>query len=201
MHSVKEAESTIFNLICPLDETRDSERISLGTAAGRILAQSLVSSLDFPHWDNSAMDGYAVRYADVEKSPTTLDIIEDIPAGYKPQKRVQAGQAARIFTGAVLPEGADTIVIQENTERQGDRVTILQSPQSQDFVRHRGSFYQAGTPLLEAGILLGAPEVAILAAAQQTQLEVYRRPRVAILSTGDELIPPDRALQPGQIVD
>ena len=104
MHSVKEAESTIFNLIYPLDQNRDSERISLETAAGRILAQTLISPLDFPHWDNSAMDGYAVRYADVEKSPTTLEIIEEIPAGYHPQKTVQAGQAARIFTGVVLPE-------------------------------------------------------------------------------------------------
>jgi molybdopterin molybdotransferase len=201
MHSVKEAESTIFNLIYPLEQNRDSESISLETAAGRILAQTIISPLDFPHWDNSAMDGYAVRYVDVKKSPTTLEIIEEIPAGYHPQKTVQAGQAARIFTGAVLPEGADTIVMQENTARQGDRVTLLHSPQPQEFVRHRGSFHQAGTPLLEAGIRLSAPEVAILAAAQCKQLSVYRRPRVAILSTGDELITPDRALQPGKIVD
>ncbi|MDY6781409.1 MAG: molybdopterin molybdotransferase MoeA [Cyanobacteriota bacterium] len=201
MHSVKEAETTILNLISPLDKSQDSESIPLEAAAGKILAQTLISPLDFPHWNNSAMDGYAVRYGDVQECPTSLEIIEEIPAGFNPKKTVQTGQAARIFTGAILPQGADTIVIQENTERQGDRVVILQPPQPQDFVRHRGSFHQAGTPLLQGGIQLGAPEVAILAAAQQTQLQVYRRPTVALLSTGDELVAPDRALEPGQIVD
>ena len=103
--------------------------------------------------------------------------------------------------GAMLPPGADTIVMQENTAREDERVKILQAPESAEFVRHRGAFYQAGSPLLEAGIRIGAAEIAVLATAQCTQVSVYRRPRVAILSTGDELVTPEQTLQPGQIVD
>jgi molybdopterin molybdotransferase len=130
-----------------------------------------------------------------------LDIVEEVPAGKQPQGSIQSGQAARILTGAVMPQGADTVVMQERTRREGDRIFILEAPKPQAFVRHRASFYQAGMPLLKPGIAIGAPEIAVLAAAQCTQLRVYRRPRVAIFSTGDELITPDRLLQPGQIVD
>ncbi|MBD2576842.1 gephyrin-like molybdotransferase Glp [Oscillatoria sp. FACHB-1406] len=201
MISSQEAEAKILQLVSALDREIDVETVDLTAAPGRILATDVTSSLDFPHWDNSAMDGYAVRYADVQSCPVTLDIIEEIPAGVQPQKRVEMAQAARIFTGAILPEGADTIVMQEQTRREENRVTILQAPQCQEFVRHRASFYQAGETLLEAGIAIAAPEIAVLAAAQCTQLTVYRRPRVAILSTGDELVSPEKTLQPGQIVD
>lgn len=121
-----------------------------------------------------------------------MEVVTEIPAGQKPTVEIKSGQAARIFTGAMLPVGADTIVIQENTKRHGDRVEILSVPQFQEFVRHQGDFYRAGTPMLEAGVKLGAAELAVLATAQCINLSVYRRPRVAILSTGDELIPPDR---------
>ncbi|MBE9117510.1 molybdopterin molybdotransferase MoeA [Lusitaniella coriacea LEGE 07157] len=201
MLNAQEAEALILELVCPLHRERDGETVDLGVARDRILAATVASQLDFPHWDNSAMDGYAVRYADVQDCPVVLEIVEEIPAGVQPEKSLQSGQAARIFTGSVMPNGADTIVIQENTQRDRDRVTILQSPQFQEFVRQRASFYNAGNPLLSPGIAIGAPEMAILAAAQCTQLEVYRRPRVAILSTGDELVTPDSPLQPGQIVD
>jgi molybdopterin molybdotransferase len=151
------------------------------------------------------MDGYAVRYEDVEscnaEHPAVLEIVEEIPAGYQPQRAIQQGQASRILTGACMPTGADTVVMQEQTRREENRVLILQAPEPQAFVRHRASFYQAGMPLLKPGITLGAPEIAVLAAAQCTKLSVYRRPRVAILSTGDELVTPEQPLQPGQIVD
>ncbi|XHX76687.1 MAG: gephyrin-like molybdotransferase Glp [Stenomitos frigidus ULC029] len=205
MISVEQAETLILSLVQPFDGDRDGELLPLLEARDRILADSVTSNLDFPHWDNSAMDGYAVRYADVQacsaESPVTLTVIETIPAGYQPQCAVEAGQAARILTGSVMPAGADTIVIQEETQRDGDRVTILTAPQPQAFVRQRAAFYQAGQPLLSAGLRLQAPEIAVLAAAQCAQVKVYRQPRVAILSTGDELVSIDQPLQPGEIVD
>lgn len=206
MLSVREAESIVLNLAQPLDSQRDAETVDLLAASGRVLAASVTSSLDFPYWDNSAMDGYAVRFADVENcsadKPVALDIIEDIPAGYQPQHTVQPGQAARIFTGAVMPAGADTVVMQEETRREGDRIFILVSPEKpQAFVRHKGAFYQAGMPLLNPGTVINASEMAVLATAQCIQVPVYRRLRVAIFSTGDELISPDRSLSPGKLVD
>lgn len=205
MLPAQEAEQIILDLLAPLNSQKDTEIVDLKSARGRILAQSISSKLDFPYWDNSAMDGYAVRYADVqaasEKTPVTLEIIEEIPAGLVPQKTISSQQTTRIFTGAMLPEGADTIVIQENTQRKGNLVKVFAAPQSQQFVRHRGSFYQAGTTMLEPGIALDAPDIAILATAQCNELTVYRRPRIAILSTGNELVTPEKPLKPGQIVD
>jgi molybdopterin molybdotransferase len=205
MLSVKEAESTILNLVRSLDSNQDLEIVDLEAVNGRILAQSVVGKLDLPHWDNSAMDGYAVRYQDVQncspEQPVTLEVVTEIAAGNPPQTEIKSGQAARIFTGAMLPPGTDTIVIQENTLREGNRISLQQAPEFQEFVRHQGAFYQAGRSLLEPGIKIGAAEIAVLATAQCTQLAVYRRPRVAILSTGDELVTPEQSLQPGQIVD
>ncbi|MGB3790854.1 MAG: gephyrin-like molybdotransferase Glp [Phormidesmis sp.] len=199
-----EAERLIFTLVSPIETV---ETLSLTTpeeaaaSLGRVLAQPVASRLDFPHWDNSAMDGYAVRAADVGAVPVQLSVIEEIPAGRSPQKRVGPGQAARILTGAMLPQGADTVVMQEETERTGDRVTILSASQAGAFVRRRGSFAPAGVRILEAGVAIAPPEIALLAAAQQTQISLYRRPRVAILSTGSELVRPDQPLAAGQIVD
>ncbi|MEN9565331.1 MAG: hypothetical protein RLZZ69_527 [Cyanobacteriota bacterium] len=205
MLPVKEAESIILNLVRSLDANQDLEIVELEAVNGRIVAQPVTGKLDIPHWDNSAMDGYAVRYQDVQncspEQPVTLEIATEIAAGDRPQAEIASGQAARIFTGAMLPPGADTIVIQENTQRTGDRLEIVQAPELQAYVRHQGAFYRAETPLLEPGIKIGAAEIAVLATAQCTQLPVYRRPRVAILSTGDELVTPEQALQPGQIVD
>lgn len=205
MVSVSDAQAIILNLVQPLDLQRDTEVVDLLAANSRILAIPVTSPLDFPHWDNSAMDGYAVRYEDVQHSsaeqPAVLEIVEEIPAGYQPKSTIQLGEAARIFTGAVIPAGADTVVMQEKTRREENRVFILAAPKPQEFVRHKASFYQAGTQLLPAGIKLNASEIAVLAAAQCPQLSVYRRPRVAIFSTGDELVPIDQPLQSGQIVD
>uniref|UniRef100_UPI001D104EDA molybdopterin molybdotransferase MoeA n=1 Tax=Nodularia sp. LEGE 04288 TaxID=1828639 RepID=UPI001D104EDA len=200
MLSVSDAEAIILNLVQPLDPQRDIEIIDLLAADRRIISTPVTSKLDFPHWDNSAMDGYAVRYEDVQQ-PTSLEIVEEIPAGYQPQSIVQPGQAARIFTGAVMPMGADTVVMQEKTRREDNLVFILAAPQPQEFVRHKGAFYQAGKQLLPRGVKLNPPEIAVLAAAQCAELSVYRRPRVAIFSSGDELVTPDKVLEPGQIVD
>lgn len=205
MLSVKDAETIIFNHVQPLNQENDLEVVDLLTAFHRILATPVISSLDFPHWDNSAMDGFAVRYEDVQNStsenPTILEVVEEIPAGYQPQITIKPGQAARIFTGAIIPKGADTIVMQEKTNLQENQVFIFARPQPQEFVRKQGDFYQAGTELLPAGITLNAAEIAILAAAQLTKISVFRRLRVAIFSSGDELVTPEQTLKPGQIVD
>jgi molybdopterin molybdotransferase len=205
MLPVKKAEEIILALVQILDSVQDSEIVSLDHAQGRILAQPVTGKLDIPHWDNSAMDGYAVGYQDVKDCsadhPISLKVVTEIAAGDRPTIDIQPGQTARIFTGAMLPTGTDTIVIQENTTREGDTVTILNAPEPDEFVRHQGAFYQAGMPLLKVGIKIGAPEIAVLATAQCTELSVYRRPRVAILSTGDELVTPKQTLQAGQIVD
>ena len=203
MYSVKEAESIILTQIQPRQET---EKVSLEAAFGRILAEDISSDLDFPYWDNSAMDGYAVRYEDVKdtnpENPVTLKIIAEIPAGKVPEKIIQPGETARIFTGAMLPAGSDTIIMQENTQQKGERVAILIPPEKIGlFVRQCGTFYQAGNTLLKAGIAINSPEIAVLATAQATELTVFSRPQVAIFSTGDELINPDETLQKGQIID
>ncbi|WP_413171895.1 gephyrin-like molybdotransferase Glp [Anabaena azotica] len=205
MLSVRDAEATILNAIKPLNNQQDIEFVDLLMANNRILATPVTASLDFPHWDNSAMDGYAVRFADVQQArtdkPIILEVVEEIPAGYQPQVIIKPGQAARIFTGAVMPAGADTVVMQEKTHREENRVFIFAASQPQEFVRRKGDFYQAGKELLPAGIGLTASEIAVLAAAGREQVCVFRRPRVAIFSSGNELVMPEEMLKPGQIVD
>ncbi len=205
MLSVSDAEATILQLVQPLDSLIDTEVIDLFTANGRILASPVTSQLDFPHWDNSAMDGYAVRYEDLqdcnEEKPVGLEIIEEIPAGVQPKSIIQSGKAARILTGGVMPVGANTVVMQERTRREGNQVFILATPKPKEFVRQQASYYKAGSQLLPTGIVLNAQEIAVLAAVQCTKLNVFRRPRVAILSTGDELVTPETPLRSGQIVD
>jgi len=202
MLSVKDAEYRILTQIQALTET---ESVRLDAVAGRILATPVSSDLDYPHDNNSAMDGYAARSRDLTQAsseqPVTLDIVEEIPAGVPPRQTLKTRQAARIFTGGVLPMGADTIIMQEETEREGDQVTVFSSPPAGQFVRKQGSFYQAQQPLLPAGIQVGAPELAILAAMQCREISVYCRPRVSILSSGNELVTPDQTLQRGQLVD
>ncbi|MEO0407482.1 MAG: gephyrin-like molybdotransferase Glp [Cyanobacteria bacterium P01_A01_bin.135] len=213
------ADQIIADLVKPFSSAAQAETVPLQQAAGRILAEAIAGAQDIPQWDNSAMDGYAVRYADVqsasEATPQLLQVVETIPAGYRPQRAIATGEAARIFTGGMVPEGADTIVIQENVIQENtatpeasaeaaptelNRVAVLAAEPSA-FIRRQGAFYQAGQPLLAAGTLLGAPDIAVLATAQCSAVPVYRQPRVAILSTGNELVTPDQPLQPGQIVD
>ena len=206
MLPVKEAESIILNLAEQALGSSDVEVVSLPEAAGRILARPVTSHLNFPHWDNSAMDGYAVCYEDVsgagEQQPVCLQVVAEIKAGTLPQVSIKAGQAARIFTGAMMPDGADTVIMQEVTKVENNQVVILKAPAAKgEFVRYGGQYYKAGDPLLAAGIVLNAPEIAVLAAVGCHQIPVFRQPKVAILSTGNELVTPDQPLGSGQIFD
>ncbi len=203
MLTADQATQIILALSKPLLTT---ETVSLDQALDRILAQPIVSKLDFPHWDNSAMDGYAVRWSDFQANatdqPISLKIVETIPAGVPPIKPVGSGEAARIFTGAMLPAGADTIVMQEQTILAGEVVTIQQAPQALgEFVRKQGDYAHRGDLLLPTGARLLPPAIAVLAAAQYAAVQVYQRPKVVIISTGDELVSPEQILQPGQIVN
>lgn len=206
MLTAAEAERLIFTLVEPVAAV---ESVPLADCLGRVLAMPVRSELDFPHWDNSAMDGYAVRAADVQQVPVMLQVVAEIPAGTRPEVVIGEGQAARILTGAMMPEGADAVVMQEETEKvgagaqgsKGAGVRILAVTERGAFVRSRGSFYRAGAQLLRAGRAIAPAEIALLAAAQRTQVQVYRRPRVAIISTGSELVEPGQPLGPGQIVD
>jgi molybdopterin molybdotransferase len=206
MLSAEQASETILNLVHPLMGEGDWEWVDLAGAGGRILATAVSSQRDFPYWDNSAMDGYAVRWADIADCSTThpaqLDVVMEIPAGTAPQRSLLPGQAARLFTGSMLPTGADTVIPQEDTQRLANGgVEILNPSTLGAFVRHQGDYYQAGAPLLAPGVKINATELAILATTQTTQVPVYRRPVVALLSTGNELVAPDQPLAPGQIVD
>ncbi|MGB3295792.1 MAG: gephyrin-like molybdotransferase Glp [Phormidesmis sp.] len=202
MFTAVEAERLILTLVTPIQAVQTIDIAGdVAGCLGRILAEPVTGKLDFPHWDNSAMDGYAVRADDIQQVPVALHIVEEIPAGRRPQAVVGSGQAVRILTGAMMPPGADTVVMQEESERQGAQVTILKSSAPQAFVRQQGSFYRAGDTLLAGNQAIAPADIALLTAAQQTYVQVYRRPRVAIISTGSELVRPDQPLHPGQIVD
>ncbi|MGA0200653.1 MAG: molybdopterin molybdotransferase MoeA, partial [Prochlorotrichaceae cyanobacterium] len=211
MLSAIEAETKIRSLISPLsqrDPATTIEVVPLSQALGRILAQAISSDLAFPHWDNSAMDGYAVRYADVGQAstanPVSLAIVERIPAGQVPQRSLQPGETARIFTGSMLPPGADTIVPQEDVDAHEHHILVNAAPrQLGAFVRRQGEYYQSGDPLLKAGLRLSASDLGILAAAQCRQIPVYRSLRVGLFSTGNELVPlaTPAPLAPGKLLD
>lgn len=174
-----------------------SEAIAAAAAAGRVLARSLVSDLDLPPWPNSAMDGYALRLADWTGEP--LPVSQQVFAGQAPDP-LEAGTCARIFTGAPLPAGADTVEMQENVEVLADgRVRFLEPLREGRNVRPQGQEVRAGETLLEAGTLLGPVELGLVASIGLASVEVRRRPRVALLSTGDELVEPGRPLGVGKI--
>ena len=176
---------------------REQEVVSLNAADGRVLATDLVAGLDLPPWPNSAMDGYALRYADWHGEP--LPISQRILAGQAPRP-LQPGTCARIFTGAPMPEGADTVEMQENAVVLIDgRVCFNQSFEAGQNVRPQGQESRAGEVVLTTGTRLGPVELGLAASLGCAVLPVRRRPRVAVISTGDELVEPGRPLGPGQI--
>lgn len=178
----------------------ETEHVALGRAHGRTLAADLAAKLSQPPAAVSAMDGYAVRAADIAEVPTELRLIGASAAGHSFAGRVSAGDCVRIFTGAHLPEGADTILIQENARAEGERVTALQSEPLGRFVRAAGLDFNEGDVLLKAGQRLDSHRLALAAAMNHARLSVVRRPRVAVLATGDELVAPGGHPSPDQIV-
>ena len=178
----------------------DMQRRDLLAAHGAVLAAPIVSSLTQPPFDASAMDGYAVRAADVATLPATLTVAGEAAAGRGFIGELRAGQAVRIFTGAPVPAGADAIVIQENTERQGNRVVVHSGEPDREHIRPRGGDFAAGTTLLNANRRLTARDITLAAASGHPALPVRRPPVVAILATGDELVLPGVAPGPDQIV-
>lgn len=174
-----------------------SETVPLDEVFGRTLAMPVISPIDQPPWDNSAMDGFAVLSSDVrgatEAAPVVLDVIEDIPAGTMPQRAVEPGRASRIMTGAPMPVGADGVIRVEHTRPAGDaRIAVLRDDDAGRNVRRRAEDIRSGVTVLEAGRHLRAAEVGVLAMVGCTDPVVYRCPRVAVLATGNELVEPER---------
>jgi molybdopterin molybdotransferase len=181
------------------------ERVSIRDAMGRILAEEIRSSRDIPGFDNSAMDGYAVRAADVaaagERNPKRLRVTETVAAGSMPTLVVGSGEAARIMTGAPVPQGADSIVPVERTRSSDGMVEILAEPKLNEFVRPRGEDLRAGEMVMEPGRRLSPSDVGMLASLNHAMVDVSRRPRVSIVATGDELVDVDQAPSGAQVVN
>jgi molybdopterin molybdotransferase len=177
-----------------------TEQVVLADGLGRVLAEDIIARLTQPWSDVSAMDGYAVRAQDVTSVPVTLNVIGESPAGGAFAGQLGAGQSVRIFTGAPLPQGADAIVIQEDTERDGDTVKILEGAPKGKFVRPAGLDFKAGAALIEAPKVLNPRDLGLAAAANVPWLTVKRRPRIAFIATGNEVVMPGDPLGANQIV-
>ena len=204
--TVEEAQAEILKHIQPLP----IERVPILEALGRVVAEDVRASMDVPPFTNSAMDGYAVRSADTRgatrTTPVRLQVVGDVAAGQTPEVKVSSGCAVRIMTGAPMPPGADAVVRFEETSeahgsahRRGDNVEIYVEVAPGDNVRQAGEDMRAGEVVLPAGRVLRAQEIGVLAAMGYPEVAVHRRPRVAILATGDELVDVDEPISPGKI--
>lgn len=176
------------------------ETIPFDHANGRVLATSLTSHVDDPRFDNSAMDGFAVRASDCKEKPSTLIIVGTSQAGGEQPPAIGPGQACKIMTGAPLPKGADAIVMVEDTKTDQDRVTIL-GPARTGYIRRRAENLSRGQEALPTGATLSSATLALAGTMGHGEVEVVKRPTIAIMSTGDELVPPGSELMPGQIYE
>src|SRR5574343_733841 len=195
MLSYEDALAHLLSLVPPPPAV---EHIITLQALGRVLAEPVVSTLNVPPHDNSAMDGYALRAQDVPQAGTALPVSQRIPAG-QVGAPLQAGTAARTFTGAPIPSGADCVVMQERTRPDGEQVVFETVPQAGDNIRRAGEDIACGQTVLSAGSKLGVGELGAVASVGQADVVVYRRLKVAIFSTGDELVMPGDPLPPGAI--
>lgn len=196
MIAVADALENVLNGVSQLG----TETISIADAQGRILATDIAARLTQPPVAVSAMDGYAVRAQDVEKVPATLTQIGESAAGSGFEGKITTGQTTRIFTGAPVPDGADAIIIQEDTDTAGDQITMKEAAPAGKYIRPAGLDFKAGDILLTAGTPLNSRNIALAAAMNVPWLDVFRRPRVAILATGDELVLPGEPIGPDQII-
>ncbi len=196
MISVQDARARILAKLAPMP----AETVGLERALGRTLAEDVVARLDQPPVDVSAMDGWAVRSADVAKVPASLRAIGEAPAGEAYDGVVGTGEAVRIFTGGPVPAGADAVVMQEDTSLDGDRVTVRESAAAGAYIRLAGLDFRAGDVGIAAGRTLTARDVGLAAAMNVPWLAVRRRPLVALLATGDELVRPGEPIGRSQIV-
>ena len=193
-------EEALARVVASVPGPLDEERVALAEAFGRTLARDVVAHRVQPPFVSSAMDGYALAAVDAARAPARLTVVGEAAAGRPLARRLERGEAARIFTGAPLPEGADAVAMQEIAERDGAAVIIAAPVKPGDHVRRRGLDFDDGELLLPAGRRLTARDVALAAAADHPTLAARRKPRVAILSSGDVLAPPGAARGPAQIV-
>lgn len=196
MIPVREARSRIVAAL-PL---MAAETVAVSAASGRVLAQDVAARRTQPPFDVSAMDGWACRQADLGTIPAKLKPVGHAAAGGRHDGTVGAGDCVRIFTGAPLPDGADAIVIQEDADLAGDVLTVREAPKPGQWIRKAGLDFAEGQVLLKAGRLLGPADVALAAAMNVPWLQVRRKPRIAVLATGDELARPGEPIGPNQIV-
>jgi molybdopterin molybdotransferase len=209
MLSVQQARERILKALHPVEATS----LSLELAAGRVLARDIAASLDLPPFDNSSVDGFALLASDVASAnraaPRSLEVVADIPAGSASDVRLRPGQAARIMTGALLPAGADAVVMVEDTDFQvrtpgtpaPQKVSVFQAVAAGSFIRRHGDDLHAGDQVLQAGTHLRPQEIGLLAMLGVAEVPVYRRLRLALLSSGDELVPVEAPLLPGKVRD
>ncbi len=201
MISVREALESILKEVRPLGE----ERVGILQACGRVLAEEVFSGRDVPPFANSAMDGYAVRWEDIREAsperPCPLRVLEVVPAGSVPTQRVERGTAIKIMTGSPMPQGADTVVRVEETEERGGEVWVRKAGALGAHVRERGEDIRRGQVLLPRGRRLRPVDIGLLASVGRSFVLVYQCPRVAIVSTGDELVEVDEEPGGGQIVN
>ncbi len=191
-------EQALDKLLAAARRVTEVERIETMHATGRVLAADVVSSVDVPPLDNSQMDGYAVRHVDVPSAPTTLRVSQRIAAG-QVGSALEPGTAARIFTGAAIPAGADAVIMQEKCTVSGDHVRLNEVPARGEAIRFTGCDIKRGSTVLTTGLRLKPQDCALAASTGAASLDVYRRLRVATLFTGDELVMPGEPLPPGGI--
>ena len=200
MIRIEEALNRILAAVSPLG----LEKVNLFDALGRVIGEDIHAGRSIPPKDNSAMDGYALRAQDTrgasEGNPAILEVVEDIPAGYIPEKRIGPGQAARIMTGAPVPEGADAVVRMEDSRKEGSRVAIVTAAEKGQDIRRAGEDVQTGEKVISRGEVIRPAEVGMLAALGRSFIFVHQRPLVAVVATGDELTDIDDPLPPWKIV-